>query len=398
MTLPQPASKPRISSIDIVRGIVMVIMALDHTRDFFHYDSLQMEPTDLTRTYPALFFTRLVTHWCAPTFVMLAGTSIFISSQRKSKRDLSLFLLSRGTWLILVEVVVIRFGILFNFYYDFIIFQVIWAIGASMIVMAALIFLGDNILVILAALLLFGRNLLDGITLTPADAGFWPWLFFYQNGFAEGPAGVSIAVPYPVLPWLSIMLGGYVLGMLYRSSVAPKDRQRYLLIAGATAIVVFIALRYSNVYGDPAPWSAQKDAMFTLMSFLKCTKYPASLLYTLMTLGPILILLAMLEKIQTTVLQPFAVFGRVPLFYYVLHFYLIHGLAIVSYMITTHKTWSDLDFHAGKAFGGISSDDGGYSLGVTYLVWIGVVLTLYPLCRAYNRYKSTHTQWWLSYL
>ena len=187
MTLSQSASKPRISSIDIVRGIVMVIMALDHTRDFFHHDSLQMEPTDLTRTYPALFFTRLITHWCAPTFVMLAGTSIYISSQRKSKRDLSLFLLSRGAWLILVEVVVIRFGILFNFYYDFIIFQVIWAIGASMIVMAALIFLGDNILIILAVLLLFGRNLLDGITLTPADAGFWPWLFFYQNGFAEGP-------------------------------------------------------------------------------------------------------------------------------------------------------------------------------------------------------------------
>ncbi len=398
MTLQPLATKTRISSIDIVRGIVMVIMALDHTRDFFHYDSLQMDPTDLTKTYPALFFTRIITHFCAPTFVMLAGTSIYISAQRKSKRELSFFLLTRGLWLIVIELVVIRFGFMFNFYYDLVIFQVIWAIGASMIVMAALIHLNETVLIILAAVFLLGHNLLDPIQLTQKDSGFWPWMFFYQSGFASLGNGNAILVPYPVLPWLSIMLSGYVLGMLYKPTVAPADRQRYLLIAGAAATLLFIVLRYINLYGDPAPWSVQKNSMFTFMSFVNTTKYPASLLYTLMTLGPILILLAIVEKIQTNILQPFVIYGRVPMFYYILHFYFIHIFALTAYLITTGKSWSDLDFHFGKSFGGILTDDGGYSLGITYLAWAGIVLLLYPLCRAYNRYKSTHTHWWLSYL
>ncbi len=330
----------------------MVIMALDHTRDFFHYDSLQMDPTDLTKTYPALFFTRIITHFCAPTFVMLAGTSIYISAQRKSKRELSFFLLTRGIWLIVIELVVIRFGFMFNFYYDLVIFQVIWAIGASMIVMAALIHLNQTVLIILAVVLLLGHNLLDPIQLTQKDSGFWPWMFFYQSGFAPLGNGNAILVPYPVLPWLSIMLSGYVLGMLYKSTVAPADRQRHLLIAGAAAILLFIVLRCINFYGDPAPWSVQKNGMFTFMSFLNTTKYPASLLYTLMTLGPILILLAVVEKMQTNILQPFVIYGRVPMFYYILHFYFIHIFALAAYLYTTGKSWSELDFHFGKSFGG----------------------------------------------
>lgn len=397
MTLQQNATRSRISSIDIVRGIVMVIMALDHTRDFFHHDSLQMDPTNLKSTYPALFFTRIITHFCAPTFVMLAGASICISAQRKSRRELSIFLLTRGIWLVFAEVVIIRFGILFNFYYDFVIFQVIWAIGASMIVMAALIYLKDAVLIVLAALIIFGHNLLDGIQLTQAQAGFWPWFFFYQNGFVQTSGGASILVPYPLLPWLGIMLGGYVLGMFYRQYVTAESRQRYLIMAGITATVLFIILRFMNVYGDPAPWSIQKNGMFTFMSFLNTTKYPASLLYTLMTLGPVLILLALVERIPAQWLQPFVVFGRVPLFYYVLHFYLIHATAVVCYMYTTGKSWAQIDFHASGGFGGIQPD-GGYPLFTTYLVWIGIVLFLYPLCRVYERYKRTHTQWWLSYL
>jgi len=398
MTLQPLATKPRISSIDIVRGIVMVIMALDHTRDFFHHDSLQMDPTDLTKTYPSLFFTRIITHFCAPTFVMLAGTSIYISAQRKSKRELALFLITRGIWLIFIELVVIRFGFMFNFYYDLIIFQVIWAIGASMIVMAGLIYLNETVLIILAAAFLFGHNLLDAIQLTPKDAGYWPWMFFYQFGFTPLANGSAILVPYPVLPWLSIMLGGYVLGRLYRPTVTASDRQRYLVIAGTSAILLFIALRSVNIYGDPAPWSVQKNGMYTFMSFLNTTKYPASLLYTLMTLGPVLIVLAIVEKIQTTIFQPFVVFGRVPMFYYILHFYFIHIFALTAYLYTTGKSWNDLDFHFSKSFGGIVSGDGGYSLGIAYLAWASIVLLLYPLCRAYNRYKSTHTHWWLSYL
>lgn len=397
MTLQQVSSKLRISSIDIVRGIVMVIMALDHTRDFFHHDSLHMDPTDMKSTYPALFFTRIITHFCAPTFVMLAGTSICISAQRKSKHALALFLLTRGIWLIFAEVVIVRFGIVFNLYYDFIIFQVIWAIGASMVVMAALVYLTDAVLISLAALILFGHNLFDKILLSTGDTGFWPWLFFHQSGFARTTDGTSILVPYPVLPWLGIMLGGYVLGMLYRPYISPQRRPYYLMVAGASAIGLFVLLRLLNHYGDPSPWGVQKNGLFTVMSFLNTTKYPPSLLYTLMTLGPVLILLGIIERYAVRWTEPFIVFGRVPLFYYVLHFYLIHGLAIACYMYSTGKSWAEIDFHFGQGFGGVLPD-GGYSLLTTYFVWMGVVLALYPLCRLYNRYKSTHTQWWLSYL
>jgi uncharacterized membrane protein len=390
--------KARISSIDLVRGMVMVIMALDHTRDFFHQGSLgNSDPTDMATTTPVFFFTRWITHFCAPSFVMLAGTSIFLNSQKKSKKDLSMFLLTRGFWLILLEVVVIRFSFFFNLYYDITIFQVIWVIGGSMVCMAALIHLSNKIILGLGLLIVFGHNLTDSIQLNAENALFPVWAFLHQTGFIAITEGVNLFVFYPLLPWLGIMLLGYSLGRIFTKEFDRERRRQLLFLIGGIAILLFIIIRASNMYGDPAPWAAQKNFVFTLMSFINCTKYPPSLLYTLMTLGPVLIILALLEKSDVRFFKPFVVFGRVPLFYYILHFYLIHAVSLFFFMRQTGKSFSDIDFHFGRSFGGLTSE-GGFSLGITYIFWISIVVFLYPLCNWYNRYKSTHSNRWLSYL
>jgi uncharacterized membrane protein len=392
--------KPRISSIDIMRGIVMVIMALDHTRDFFHIGALTGDPTNMETTTPALFFTRWITHYCAPTFVMLSGVGIRISEQHKNKKDLTIFLLTRGLWLIFLEVVVMRFSFFFQFYYDFTFFQVIWAIGASMIVMAALIHLPGNVVFALGLIIVFGHNIFDAFPVKQEEPGFQIWTFLRQSGAFEVASGKVFFVPYPLLPWLGIMLTGYGIGKWYTKAFSADRRYYLLLYSGAGAILLFIILRSINVYGDGAPWSVQKNFLFTVMSFLNTTKYPVSLIYTLMTLGPILVILALMEIVDMKALKvfnPFVIIGRVPLFYYILHFYLIHFSGLIVNLILTGKSWGDLDFHFNKSFGGITPGVG-VSLPWTYVAWILIVLSLYPLCKWYNRYKSTHTQWWLSYL
>lgn len=390
--------KARISSIDLVRGIVMVIMALDHARDYFHLGAFNYNPTDLTTTYPALFFTRWITHYCAPAFVFLAGTSIYISSRKKSKQALSMFLLSRGLWLIVLEVVVIRFSFLFNFYYDVTFLQVIWVIGAAMICMAALIHLPYIAILVTGGILLLGHNATDAIQLNPNQSGFVLWAFLHQSGFIQIVEGVNIFVVYPLIPWLAIMMLGYCIGLIYEKGFDNERRLQILTRLGTGAILLFITLRFANVYGDPAPWTEQHSMMYTIMSFLNTTKYPPSLLYSLMTLGPVMLLLAMFEKYNVgSALRPFLVFGRVPLFYYILHFFLIHAISLFLFMNKTGKSLSEIDFHFNQSFGGITAE-GGYSLGWAYVGWMTVVLLLYPLCKWYNQYKSTHSHWWLSYL
>jgi uncharacterized membrane protein len=389
--------KPRISSIDITRGLVMVIMALDHARDFFHADAFVFDPTNLERTTPILFFTRFVTHYCAPTFVLLAGVAIRISEQRKTKKELSMFLLTRGLWLILLEVTVMRFSFFFNFYYDVTIFQVIWAIGFSMVLLAAVIHLHFNSILILSFLITFCHDTLHAINLKEGDPLLIPWTFIHQFNFVELYDGVAAFVPYPFLPWFGIMLLGYCLGEWYRKDFDAARRRRLLLRTGILSLVLFIFLRYFNLYGDPAPWSQQKNFIYTLMSFINVTKYPVSLMYTLLTLGPVLILLSWLEKTNMPLLKPFVVIGRVPLFYYVLHFFLLHGAALALYMARTGKSLSEIDFHFNAGFGGLPPGYG-YSLLGAYIAWIAVVIFLYPFCNWYNRYKSTHNQRWLSYL
>ena len=389
--------KPRISSIDILRGIVMVIMALDHTRDYFHVDAFNFDPTDMTKTKPALFFTRWITHFCAPTFVLLSGVAVRISFERKTKKELSIFLLTRGLWLILLELTVMRFGFVFNLYYDFIIFQVIWVIGASMVILSALLYLPARLILAIGLLIVFGHNTFDGFRLQPGDSGFVFWTFIRQSGVFEVAPGSLFFIPYALFPWLGIMLTGFGLGAWYNSTFDAAVRKRHLFRTGLLAVVLFVVLRSINWYGDPAPWNYQKNVVFTTMSFLNCTKYPVSLLYTLMTLGPTLIVLSVMESIDTSRLKPFIIFGRVPMFYYILHFYLIHSLALMLYLLTTGIDISSIDFHFNKGFGGIPPNTGVTLLWV-YVAWIGVVLMLYPVCKWYNQYKSTHTDWWLSYL
>lgn len=375
----------------------MIIMALDHTRDFYHVDANLFDPTDLTKTTPFLFFTRIITHYCAPTFVFLSGVSAYISTQRKTKKELSRFLLTRGLWLILLELTIIRFSFVFNLYYDFTILQVIWTIGASMVLLSVLIFLPHKFIGPLGLVIIATHNIFDAFRFNPGDPGFLPVALLNQGGFLPFSNERFLIIGYPVFPWLGIMLAGFGVGAWYGKGFEAATRKKYLLISGLVATALFIILRSINAYGDPAPWYFQKDVLFTVMSFLNVSKYPPSLMYTLMTLGPVLILLSLIEPADQKIWKPIIVFGRVPLFYYILHFYLIHASALAVYMTTHHVSFGALDFHYAKGFGGIPVG-AGFSLGIVYLAWISIVTALYPLCRWYNQYKSTHHQWWLSYL
>ncbi len=385
MTNSVPLEKNRISSIDMMRGIVMVIMALDHTRDFFHNTALVFNPTDLTKTNAALFFTRWITHFCAPTFVFLAGASMYISLQRKTKKELSRYLLMRGLWLIVIEFTIMRFAFFFNFYYDVTILNIMWVIGADMVLMAALVHVSDRVALALGFVLLFGNELISPI---PILTG---------NGFIPVTPDFALIASYPLIPWLGIMLLGYSAGKLYTDAVGPQKRKKILYQLGVSAIVLFIVLRVINGYGDTAPWAVQKDTLFTAISFLNVTKYPVSPMFALVTLGPVMIVLALLEGRTLSVLKPANVFGRVPLFYFIVHFFIIHISALALFMIKTGKSFSDIDFHFSKSFGGLTAE-GGVTLVWVYVAWMLLLMLLYPICKWYDRYKSSHKHWWLSYL
>ncbi len=390
-------TKQRIASIDIVRGLVMVVMALDHTRDFFHVNANLFDPTDLAKTSPLLFLTRWITHYCAPTFVFLSGVSISMGQQRRTNKELSIFLLSRGLWLVFLEFTVIRFGIFFNLYYDVLLFQVIWAIGISMVFLAALIHLPFKAVLITGFLITFGHDLLHLVRVEDGNPFYIPFSLIHQGGFPAIAPGHNLMIPYPFLPWLGIMILGFCLGQWYSKDFNSERRRILLLRAGLLAITLFIVLRLANLYGDISPWTVQRNVTFTILSIINTTKYPPSLMYTLMTIGPVLLLLSVLDKTRPTVSNPFVVFGRVPLFYYVFHFYLIHTVSVVLYLISTGQSLGQMDFHFPKTFGGIPAGYG-YSLAIVYVVWISVVLFLYPLCRRYDQYKRTHSHWWLSYI
>jgi uncharacterized membrane protein len=383
--LKSPATH-RISSIDFVRGIIMVIMALDHVRDYFHADAFVFDPTDMTRTNPALFFTRWITHFCAPTFVFLSGISIYLNLQRKFKKELSVFLATRGIWLIFLDLVIIRFGFFFNFFYDMTILNVLWVFGAAMLMMAALIWLSQWLLLVLSVVIIIGQHFLPlsipGLT---------------TRAILPLSSTMTIIIAYPLLQWLAIMMLGYFIGKMYDGHIPKIVRQRRLIIVGIAALTLFVIIRLINVYGDPAPWSSQKNIMFTIMSFLNTSKYPPSFLFFLMTLGPIFILLAITENIRINALKFFYIFGRVPLFYFILHFYLAHTLALVFYLAKTGKSFAELDMHFNKSFGGITPE-GGHSLAWVFVAWIAVVLICYPVCKWFSDYKATHKKWWLSYL
>lgn len=387
--------KQRIASIDLVRGIVMIIMALDHTRDFFHVDANLFNPTDLTKTTTLLFFTRWITHFCAPTFVFLSGLSAGLSLQRKSKKELSWFLFTRGLWLIIIELTVMRFGFTFNFYFDITFFEVIYTIGASMMILSVLAFLPQQAVLIIGLVLIFGHDALTAIRFAPEDAGYTLWTLAVQPGFIALDANHGIFVSYPVIPWLSIMLTGYGAARLYTHFTDTK-RKRILRIVGLSAIGLFVVIRFTNILAPLDAWAVQENSWFTFLSFINCTKYPVTLLFTLMILGPILILLSFTEQARGWFVEKATVFGRVPLFYFIIHFYVLHIAALVTHLIVSGKSLSDIDFHVSAGLGGIGPGTG-YPLIWTYMAWLTTVLVLYPLCSWYNRYKSAHSYKWLSY-
>lgn len=395
-----PAVKSRIQSIDVLRGIVMILMALDHIRDFIHIAANTDDPLNLATTTPALYFTRWITHFCAPVFLFLSGISIYLQNSRKTKKELSAFLIKRGLWLIIVELILVTFGWSFNLAFNFVFLGVIWVIGLSMVILGLLIYLPFQILLALGLLILFGHNLLDFAESSPAyQHTFLKDLvhsgLFSRYTFAPNHA---LVILYPFLPWTGLMLLGYCTGVWFTTDV-PYERRRILLIrTGLGMIFLFIVIRWLNVYGDPHPWSAQKNGLYTFMSFIDVHKYPPSLLYILVTIGPALIFLAYVEKISNGFTRVTAMFGRVAFFYYIIHIYLVHLIATVFFFARGHSYTEPLPLGGNFPFYFLAPGEG-LSLSMVYLVWIGVILALYPLCEMYDRYKYAHRdKWWLSYL
>lgn len=384
----------RVESIDLLRGVVMIIMALDHVRDYFHADAFLYNPLDLEKTSVAIFATRWITHFCAPVFVFLAGTSAYLVGQRKGKKELSSFLITRGIWLIVLEFTVINFSWFFNITFDNLALTVIWALGMGMVILALVIYLPFRLVLVFGALLVAGHNALDNFHVEGSFSYLWKVL---HESSLDHFSYFDVFIGYPLLPWAGIMMLGYCFGSLYIPSVDPVFRKKRLYLLGFTALILFFILRAINVYGDPAPWSVHPTASRTFLSFINVTKYPPSLLYALVTLGPAILFLAVSEKYSGKVITAVTALGRVPMFYYIIHIYVIHILALVAALATGFKV-SDMVFHTWVT-DSPNLKGYGFPLLVTYVVWILLVLALMPLCLWYDRYKRTHREKrWLSYL
>jgi len=384
--------------VDALRGLVMIIMALDHTREFFHADAMVFQPEDLTRTSAVLFFTRWVTHICAPVFMFTAGLGAFFWLGRgRTTGQLSRFLWTRGLWLVVLEVTVLRLAMNFSFLSGPVALTVLWALGLSMIVLGFLVWLPVRALAILSLLTIALHNLADSISGKQLfGSAAWIWNFLHQPGmFSAGK--MVILVGYPLVPWAAVMAAGFCFGRLMVME-DPFRRRQWLMRVGLVVTVAFFVIRGINVYGDPFPWSGQVPGM-TVLSFLKCTKYPPSLDFLLMTLGPALLLLAWMDAARFSKANPLVVFGRVPLLYFVIHIVLIHALTI-PFALTRYGEAAFL-FNPLPSSGGPSQlfpPDYGYPLGVVYLVWVLVVMLMYPLCLWFARLKERRKEWWLSYL
>ena len=387
----------RIESIDLLRGTVMIIMALDHVRDYFHYDAFHYDPTDLTHTNIFLFLTRWITHYCAPIFIFLAGISAHLYGAKRSRKELFIFLLTRGIWLALAEMGIITLIQTFNPSYPVFNLQVIWAIGISMVFLSLLILTNKRLILLTAILMIFEHNLLDTMHVPGTGGLSFLWALVHEvHHFTFGRW--SFYVHYPVVPWIGLMALGYCFGSLYVQGYDAEKRRRMLLYIGTVAIALFIILRCSNIYGDPSHWSVQKNIAFTLLSFLNVTKYPPSLLYILMTVGPALIFLSLTEKLQNQWTSRITIFGRVAMFYYIVHFFLIHLFAVFGAMIMGHS-WTDMILSV-SVNASPQLKDYGFNLAVVYAVWLGLIMILYPLCKRFDIYKRANLaeHWWLSYL
>lgn len=383
----------RLHTIDLMRGLVIVLMALDHTRDFF--SSATIDPTDLSQTTPALFLTRWITHLCAPTFVFLAGSSAYLAAMRHqmNQRQLAGYLLTRGLWLIVLELTIVHFGWTFNWNLHHVVGQVIWVLGWSMISLAGLAFLPRWAIGLLALAIIGGHNLFDGIKAEAFGQWAWLWTVLHVPGTIELFPSYSIFILYPLIPWAGVMAAGYCAASVF---LLVKDkREKVLLLMGVCCIAAFLVLRLPNIYGDSVPWQSQGNSLFDVFAIVNFEKYPPSLSYLLMTLGLMFLGLAVFEseRLQRWG-RPLLIFGRVPMFFYVLHLMVIHG----GMLIITWRRGLPVDWLF-SGFPKLPSPDFGYGLPAVYGFWLLLILLLYPLCLAYSQLRKHYADhWWMSYL
>ena len=392
------SGRSRLHSVDMLRGLVMVIMALDHVR-FFFSNAYALDPTDLTQTNAALFITRWITHFCAPVFVFLAGTGALLSTSRgKTPRELAGFLLTRGLWLVFLDLFVVHtFGWWFNVDYHLLYGDVLWALGWSMVVMAGLVALPVWAITVLGIAMVALHNLVDSVSADAFGSFRWLWAILHSGDILEPRPGFHFVPGYPLVPWIGVMAAGYGFGTLL---LRPRDeRRKWLLGLGIGLTLAFIVIRATNLYGDPHAWVKQETGLFTLFSFLNCEKYPPSLLYLLMTLGPAIIALALFERISHPLSRPFVILGRVPLFYYLLHLVVIHALAVAfAYARYGQAGWMFKNVTVPSNSVLPYPEGYGYNLVIVYAVWLGVVLVLYPACRWFADVKRRRREAWISYL
>lgn len=403
------SGRRRVDSIDLLRGLVMVIMLLDHTRDYVHAEVFRFNPVDLAQTTPTIFLTRWFTHFCAPVFVYLAGTGAWLQLKRgKSRAELSSFLVSRGLWLIVLEFTLVRFGVWFNVDYRFLgVGQVIWAIGVSMIVLAGLIHMPWTAVLSVGLGMILVHNAFDVFRVAPwtgpgsavPGVGAKLWMIVHQGGTfpVAGWPGPVIRFLYPLVPWIGVMATGFAFGRVY--DLEEAVRRRWLLRLGLLATAGFLLLRATNLYGDPGEWAVQKNALFTVFSFVNCEKYPPSLLFLLMALGPAILALAWFERgndvdqDRAMLSKTLVTWGRVPLFFYLLQWPTAHGISWILHKAAGKPTaWLFMSFDAPEPLGV------GFDLPVVYVAWLAGLVMLYPLCAWFAGVKARRKDWWLSYL
>jgi len=399
---PAVAAPARIAGIDLLRGLVIVIMALDHARDYF--SAFAYEATDLSQASPLLFLTRWITHFCAPVFMFLAGTSAWLHARNNglSRGALQRFLLTRGLWLVFLELTWNSF--MWRFSLDGIQVQVLWALGWSMVVLAAMLWLPRSVIVCTGFVIVGAHNLLDGIHASDFgnenDLPVLAWYLLHQPHFGRFANGFEYGELYPLLPWVGVMMLGYGFGAV--TSWEKSARERFMILTGGVAIGLFLVLRLNNLYGEPVVnayghdqlWRENpRGPLFTMLGIVNLTKYPPSLDYLLMTLGTALLLLPLLERWRGRLADIFSTFGRVPMFFYLLHVPLIHLISIGAVYLLFGPVALDINSPADVPASYVPS------LWPVYGGWIFVVMLLYPLCRAYAGYKRRHREYaWLSYL
>lgn len=401
MHLSRQTTNNRIESIDIIRGIAMVIMALDHVRDYFHITANIDDPLNLATTTPLLFFTRWITHFCAPVFVFLSGVSIYLQSLRKSKKNLSKFLLKRGLWLIFAEFFIISLAWTFDPGFHILPMQVIWTIGISMIILGLMIRLPFKLIFITGLAIVTLHNLLD---IPEAAPGFKPgflWELLHHGFFVVYPifSNHYFLIVYPFVAWSGLMMLGYCAGILFTGKFSSEQRKKILLRTGIGLLLLFVILRATNFYGDPVPWEKQQSSLNTFLSFINVHKYPPSLLYLSLFIGIAFLLLALMENKKNRFSNIMIIYGRTAFFYYILHLYLIHILAAIAFFIKGNHSVEEAITSMKKLPFLFVIPGEGFGLGVVYFIWFSVVAILYPVCKKYDRYKTTHKEkWWLSYL